>query len=73
MEKIGPITLERNCPNCNQPLVERRGRYGTFVGCSSYPECRFIEKKKQELNQENFLSQPCPSCQQGKLIIRYNK
>ncbi|MBQ8728614.1 MAG: topoisomerase DNA-binding C4 zinc finger domain-containing protein, partial [Oscillospiraceae bacterium] len=26
---------------CGGSLVERRGRYGTFWGCSNYPKCRF--------------------------------
>jgi hypothetical protein len=29
------------CPNCNSSLVERAGKYGTFLGCSGYPRCRF--------------------------------
>lgn len=29
------------CPKCGGSLVERRGRYGTFGGCSNYPKCRF--------------------------------
>jgi len=30
-----------NCPECGQPLLFKRGRYGRFVGCSNYPQCRF--------------------------------
>ncbi|MEA2486721.1 MAG: Topoisomerase binding zinc finger, partial [Actinomycetota bacterium] len=29
-------------------LVERRGRFGPFVGCSNYPECKYIKKKTKE-------------------------
>ncbi|MCI8611293.1 MAG: NERD domain-containing protein [Clostridiales bacterium] len=29
------------CPRCGSKLVERRGKYGLFMGCSSYPRCRF--------------------------------
>jgi ssDNA-binding Zn-finger/Zn-ribbon topoisomerase 1 len=29
------------CPDCGKPLVRRRGKYGSFVGCSGYPECRY--------------------------------
>lgn len=31
------------CPRCGGNLVERRGRYGKFFGCSNYPRCRFIK------------------------------
>jgi DNA topoisomerase-1 len=31
------------CPNCGQPLLERWGRFGKFLACSGYPECRFAQ------------------------------
>lgn len=30
------------CPRCSGTLVERQGRYGRFLGCSNYPNCKFI-------------------------------
>ena len=32
------------CPLCNSPLEVKRGRFGPFVGCTKYPECKHIEK-----------------------------
>jgi len=32
------------CPQCGRDLVTRQGRYGPFVGCSGYPQCRYIKK-----------------------------
>lgn len=29
------------CPRCGGALVERKGKYGTFMGCTNYPRCRF--------------------------------
>ena len=29
------------CPRCGSPLVARSGKYGKFIGCSSYPKCRY--------------------------------
>ena len=29
------------CPRCNGLLVERKGKYGKFIGCSNYPDCKF--------------------------------
>jgi DNA topoisomerase-1 len=29
------------CPECGAPLVYKHGRYGKFIGCSSFPECRY--------------------------------
>ncbi len=37
--------IERNiCPRCQNPLVERKSKYGSFFGCSNYPKCKFIKK-----------------------------
>lgn len=33
------------CPRCNQLLVERKGPYGKFIGCSSYPKCNYTRKR----------------------------
>lgn len=32
------------CPRCGGTLVKRNGKYGTFMGCSNYPKCRYIKK-----------------------------
>ena len=32
------------CPQCGGKLVERNGRYGTFYGCSNYPNCKFTRE-----------------------------
>lgn len=29
------------CPKCGEALVDRRGKHGSFIGCSAYPKCRF--------------------------------
>ena len=38
--------LENNmiCPKCGDELVERKGKYGKFIGCSNYPRCKYIKK-----------------------------
>jgi DNA topoisomerase-1 len=38
-----PEVLERMCPESGHPLVVRHGRYGKFIGCSNFPECRYTE------------------------------
>jgi len=35
-----------SCPDCGKPLLRRRGRYGTFISCSGYPECRYKPPKE---------------------------
>lgn len=35
---------DRICPKCGWKLVEKNGKYGSFLGCSNYPRCRFTCK-----------------------------
>jgi DNA topoisomerase-1 len=37
-EKVG-----RNCPKCAHELIVRWGRYGKFISCSNFPDCRYTE------------------------------
>jgi DNA topoisomerase-1 len=36
------------CPRCGGALVKRTGKYGEFVGCSNFPQCRYVDKAKPE-------------------------
>ena len=39
-----PLLLNEKCPECGRNLVERRSKWGkTFIGCSGYPECKYIK------------------------------
>ncbi|MDO8558384.1 MAG: topoisomerase DNA-binding C4 zinc finger domain-containing protein [bacterium] len=33
-----------SCPNCSEKLVPKKGKFGNFYGCSSYPKCKFTAK-----------------------------
>ena len=41
--KSGPEPIGRDCPKCGKELVIRYGRYGRFISCSGFPECRHTE------------------------------
>ncbi len=32
------------CPRCKNKLVMRKGKFGTFYGCSNYPKCKYTQK-----------------------------
>lgn len=64
-EEIG-----RACPVCAKALVIRYGRFGKFIGCSDYPNCRHTEPWLERLGVS------CPVCGKthgGELIIRKSK
>jgi ssDNA-binding Zn-finger/Zn-ribbon topoisomerase 1 len=35
-----PIYENVKCPECNGPMVSRTGKFGTFWGCKSFPQCK---------------------------------
>jgi hypothetical protein len=35
---------QKKCPRCGNKLVERSGKYGIFLGCSSFPGCKFTSQ-----------------------------
>ncbi len=41
--KSGPEPIGRACPTCGKELVIRYGRFGKFISCSGFPECRYTE------------------------------
>jgi DNA topoisomerase-1 len=41
-----PLPDEPPCEKCGKPMVRKTGRYGPFIACSGYPECKNIRKKK---------------------------
>lgn len=41
--KTDPEPIGRDCPECGHDLVIRFGRYGKFISCSNFPECRHAE------------------------------
>ena len=32
------------CPFCGKKLIKRNGKYGEFIGCTGYPECKYTRK-----------------------------
>ena len=68
MEKKDPEKIGEDCPECGHPLVIRKGKYGEFIACSNFPECKYVradEKKIKEVCD-------CPNCD-GKIIEKKSK
>ena len=60
------LTLEEDktdliCDLCGKPMVVKYGRYGKFIACSGYPECKNIKKIVKDIGVA------CPKC--GRKII----
>lgn len=63
LEKVG-----RKCPKCGSDLIYREGRYGRFIGCSSFAttKCNYSETITEYVNEQ------CPKCG-SPLVYRYNQ
>ena len=63
------IVKDRKCPKCENDLVIKRGRYGKFIGCSNYPECKHMEPlvKPEDTGIE------CSTCHKGTLLKRRSR
>ena len=67
MEKKAPEKTGEDCPECGNPLVVRKGKYGEFVACSNYPECKYIKPT------ERVSYARCPKCNEGDIVAKKTK
>jgi DNA topoisomerase-1 len=61
--KSGPEPIGRACPDCGRELVIRFGRYGKFISCAGFPECRHTEPWLEKIGVE------CPK-DHGEIVER---
>jgi DNA topoisomerase-1 len=61
------------CPECGEPLLERWGRMGKFLGCSGYPDCRYTRNLNGvERAEDQPTDETCPTC--GKpMVIKHGR
>ena len=73
-----PPVIEESCPKCGKAMVLRKGRFGPFLACSGYPECKttrrvqITESGAIESKREQMLDEECPKCGQ-KLLIKHGR
>ena len=67
LEKVSMTQAsEETCPNCGRPMVIKVGRFGKFLACSGYPDC------KTTMSYAVKTGVSCPQCG-GELVKRINK
>ena len=66
--KIETEKLGKACPDCKDgELVIRVGRFGKFISCSKFPDCKHTEKFLDKIGMK------CPDCKEGDVIIKKSK
>lgn len=70
-EEIEKINMDKptgeNCEKCGSPMVIKHGRFGNFIACSNYPECKNTKPLLEKVGIK------CPICGDGDVIIRKTK
>jgi DNA topoisomerase-1 len=69
IKPVEPEITDRMCELCGKPLQVRFGRFGKFLGCSGYPECKGIEP----LFKPVPTGITCLQCGQGELFERRSR
>ena len=61
--KVDLGTTDEKCPKCSSPLVIRMSKFGKFLACSTFPECKFTKNLLEKAGIE------CPKCK-GDIIVK---
>ena len=64
--KLADELVEETCPQCGKPLAIKMGRYGKFLACSGYPDCKFTKPYQIKIGVN------CPECG-SEMIQRLSK
>ena len=58
---------DETCDKCGRPMVYKMGRFGKFLACSGFPECRNTKPIVKDTGAA------CPSCGTGQIVERRSK
>lgn len=69
MERIRmtPKESDQVCPNCGKKMLIREGRFGEFLGCAGYPECKTTMPLTKPIDVK------CPLCGEGDVVEKISK
>ena len=66
-------TQEEYCENCGRVMVLKRGRFGQFMACTGYPDCKTTRRLDQGRKVPDIpLEELCPKCGRN-LVIRHGR
>ncbi|HET6947981.1 MAG TPA: type I DNA topoisomerase [bacterium] len=59
------VDIGEACPQCGRPLVRKHGRFGEFIACTGFPECKYTRPLG--------IGIPCPQCKVGEIVERRSR
>ena len=61
------------CPDCGKPVVEKWGRFGKFLACSGYPDCKYTKDLSgREKPADELTDEACPTCSKP-MVIKHGR
>ncbi len=66
-EFIIPEITNEKCQNCGKPMTVKWGRFGKFLACTGFPECKTTKNLQPQLDMA------CPKCLEGNVVERKTK
>ncbi|PIE85524.1 DNA topoisomerase I [Candidatus Gracilibacteria bacterium] len=70
IEKVG-----KKCPECGNDLIFRFSKAGKFIGCSGYPDCKYVDQPEEEKGiltslKAKYEGKPCPDGIEGTIVVK---
>lgn len=63
-------TTDEICEKCGKPMIVKLGRFGKFLACSGFPDCKTTKRLRVETET---IGMKCPKCIEGDVIIKRTK
>jgi len=60
-------TTDEKCPKCDLPMAVKHGRFGKFLSCTGYPDCKSIKSLAKGTGVK------CPTCKKGEIIEKRSR
>lgn len=71
VERHREIITDRVCPECESKLEYKRGRFGKFIACTNYPDCKFTDKTEDDKKfDEEHNGESCDKCTDGIMTVK---
>lgn len=58
------------CKRCSKQMVVKQGRFGEFLACSGFPNCKNTKTIREATDEPSV---KCPKCNDGEIVVKHTK
>lgn len=71
-KEVTEEATDQVCPKCSKPMIIKTGRFGRFIACTGYPECKHTEPfdKEEKKMEEAVSGEKCEKCGKDMVMKR---